>query len=119
LAVQSPQHLQPSALRSPPSLKTNADPPKRAGVNGVGVPTCQYCPAPTNKKSENATVVLQVVVTLDGRAENISALKGLNDDLIQTAIDTVKTWRFKPARDANDKPVATVVPIDVTFRNHK
>jgi TonB family protein len=95
----------------------------RAGVNGVGVPTCIYCPIPnyTDKARAaklNGTVVVQAVVTADGRAENISIVKGheLGLGLDDSAIRAVSEWRFKPATGPDGKPVAVVVPVEVTFR---
>jgi TonB family protein len=95
----------------------------RAGVNGVGVPTCIYCPIPnyTDKARAaklNGTVVVQAVVTADGHAENISIVKGheLGLGLDDSAIRAVSEWRFKPATGPDGKPVAVVVPVEVTFR---
>jgi TonB family protein len=97
----------------------------RAGVNGVGIPTCVYCPIPgyTDKARDaklNGSVVLQAVVTVDGRAENISVVKvkghELGLGLEENAIRAVAQWRFKPALGPDGKPVAVMVPVEVTFR---
>lgn len=93
----------------------------RAGVNGIGVPSCAYCPLPEYTAEARAagiqgTVVVEAVVTADGRAKDISVKKGLGSGLDEKAIEVVKKWRFKPAHDSNDHPVAVVVPMDVTFR---
>jgi len=93
----------------------------RAGVNGVGVPICLYCPIPqysdeARKAKYQGTVVLQVTITPDGRAINISVVKGPGLGLEEKAIEAVKGWKFKPAVGPNGKIVATIVPIEVTFR---
>ncbi len=93
----------------------------RAGVNGVGVPVCLYCPIPqysdeARKAKYQGTVVLQVTITTDGRAINISIVKGPGLGLEEKAIEAVKGWKFKPAVGPSGKPVATIVPIEVTFR---
>ena len=93
----------------------------RAGVNGVGVPVCLYCPIPqysdeARKAKYQGTVVLQVTITTDGRAVNISVVKGPGLGLEEKAIEAVKGWKFKPAVGPNGKPVPTIVPIEVTFR---
>jgi TonB family protein len=62
------------------------------------------------------TVVVHAIVTVDGRAENISVTKGLGSGLNEKAIEVVKKWRFNPARDSAGHPVAVTVPMDVTFR---
>ena len=60
----------------------------RAGVNGVTIPTCDYCPAPeyseaARKAKLEGNVTVQATVTTDGRAENISILQGLGSGLDQ------------------------------------
>jgi protein TonB len=93
----------------------------RAGTNGVGIPVCLYCPTPqysdeARKAKYQGTVVLQVTITTDGRAINISVVKGPGLGLEEKAIEAVKGWKFKPAVGPGGKPVATIVPIEVTFR---
>jgi protein TonB len=93
----------------------------RAGVNGVGIPICLYCPIPqysdeARKAKYQGTVVLQVTITPDGRAINISVVKGPGLGLEEKAIEAVKGWKFKPAVGPNGKVVPTIVPIEVTFR---
>ena len=104
-----------------PQTKTGAPQIARPGVNGVTVPACRYCPSPeyTNQARKariQGTVVLQAVVTVDGRAEDISVMRGLGSGLDEKAIEAVKKWHFNPARDADGHPVAVAVPMDVTFR---
>jgi TonB family protein len=93
----------------------------RPGVAGVTVPACVYCPNPSftdeaRAAKFNGSVVLQVVVTPDGHAENISVVRKAGYGLEQSAIETVKKWQFRPAKGPDGNPVATVVPIEVTFR---
>jgi TonB family protein len=93
----------------------------RPGVAGVTVPACVYCPNPSftdeaRAAKFNGSVVLQVVVTADGHAENISVVRKAGYGLEQNAIETVKKWQFRPAKGPDGNPVATVVPIEVTFR---
>ena len=95
--------------------------PFRPGTGGVGEPTCAYCPQPTyseeaRKAKYMGVVVLQVVVTADGRATQIEVVKGPGLGLEEKAVDAVKQWRFKPALGPNGKPVATLVTIEVNFR---
>jgi TonB family protein len=95
----------------------------RAGVRGVTVPVCIYCPGPQytdNSKAEKyqGTVVLQVVITTEGRAANISVIKGVGMGLDEAAIEAVKNWKFRPAVGPNGHAVATVVPIEITFRRN-
>ena len=93
----------------------------RPGFGGVTVPACVYCPNPNYTEEAraakfNGTVILQVVVTAEGRVENISVVRKAGYGLEQNAIETVRKWQFKPATGPNGKPVSTIVPIEVTFR---
>jgi TonB family protein len=92
----------------------------RAGVNGVGMPRCEYCPDPeyskeAKKKKYEGVVVLLAVVTTEGKATNINVAKSPELGLDEKAIEAVRKWRFKPAMK-DGKPVPAQVPIEVTFR---
>jgi TonB family protein len=93
------------------------------GANGVGYPACVYCPQPQYteqalKANYEGAVVLQVIIQPSGHASNIKVVKagppGLG--LEGKAIEAVKTWRFKPAVGPNGRIVATITPVEVTFR---
>jgi len=91
------------------------------GTGGVGYPSCAYCPDPkyseeARKAKYQGTVVLQAVITPDGRAIEIQVVKGPGLGLEEKAVEAVKQWRFKPALGPSGKAVAVVVPIEVTFR---
>lgn len=62
----------------------------RPGAGGVTVPACVYCPPNVADDARAAkfsgSVVLQVVVTADGRAENISVVRKAGYGLEQSAI---------------------------------
>jgi periplasmic protein TonB len=93
----------------------------RAGVNGVGTPECLYCPDPlysdeARKAKYAGSVVLDVIISADGRVTNIRVAKGVGLGLDEKAIESVKQWRLKPALGPNGKPVAVRMPIEVTFR---
>lgn len=94
----------------------------QAGVNGVGMPSCPRCPDPeyndlARRARVSGTVVLFVLVSADGRAEQIQPIKLLGAGLDEQAYNTVKkTWKFDPARDPNGNPIAVALPVEVTFR---
>jgi len=93
----------------------------RAGVNGVGTPSCFYQPAPeyseeARKTKYQGAVVVEGVINLDGRVTDIKVVKGVGMGLDENAVAAVKTWRCKPASGPSGKPVRTLVPIEVTFR---
>lgn len=115
--------LSASFLAVPSSPQTKAGNPQiaRPGVNGVTVPACVYCPVPdytdqARKAKLEGVVVIQAVVTVEGRAEHVSVVRGLGSGLDEKAIEVVKIWRFKPGHDSDGHPVAVSVPMEVTFR---
>jgi TonB family protein len=93
----------------------------RAGVNGISVPVCVACPIPQYSDRARAVkaqgnIVLDVLVSADGRAEIIAIRKGLGFGLTQVAIEAVSEWRFKPAGTKEGEPVPVIVPVEVTLR---
>jgi len=93
----------------------------RAGVNGVGQPACIYCPNPdysdeARKAKYQGSVVLDVIVTADGRVMDPRVLKGPGLGLEEKAIAAVKNWRMRPATGPNGRPVSCRVNIEVVFR---
>jgi TonB family protein len=118
--------LAASSFATPSIAQTKTDPPKpaRAGVQGVGVPVCVYCPIPqytdqARKAKFQGVVILEVTITTGGKAINISVVKGPGMGLEEKAVEAVKGWKFKPAVGPSGDPVDTLVPIEVTFRNFK
>jgi TonB family protein len=61
-------------------------------------------------------VVLQVIITSDGRATNIEVVKGPGLGLEEKAVEAARTWRFKAAVGPSGRPVATITLIEVNFR---
>jgi TonB family protein len=93
----------------------------RAGVNGVGKPECLYCPDPeysdeARKAKYQGTVVLDVVVTADGRVLDPRVVKGPGLGLEEKALAQVKNWKLRAALGPNGKPVTCRVTIEVFFR---
>ena len=93
----------------------------RAGVNGVGMPSCFYMPNPpyseeARKAKYSGTVLVEAIVTVDGRVVNPRVIKSPGLGLDDSTVNTMRTWRCKPANGPNGKPVAVQVPFEVTFR---
>ena len=92
----------------------------RAGVNGVGSPECIYCPPPpysddARRAKYMGSVVLQITVTPDGRAVNISIVKDPGMGLGEKAVEAVRTWKFRPAAGPSGKIIPVMIDIEVTF----
>jgi TonB family protein len=63
--------------------------------------------------------LLDITVTLEGIAAKIVLIKGLGEGLDEKAIEAVKSWKFKPAKDATGEPVPVRVQVQVTFHLRK
>src|SRR5277367_470196 len=88
---------------------------------GFIAPGCAYCPYPTytdearHGKVQGA-VTLAVLVGADGRAQDIRIVKGIGFGLDERAIETVRGWKFNPARDGGKHAVTAWVTVEAVFR---
>jgi len=119
-ASQSLPHSRVLDLLTPAGANPAAINAVRAGVSGVGVPACAYCPAPAylgaSRLTQPATVELMVTISVAGTAEKISVIKSPGYTLTERAVETVSEWKFRPAPGKDGTPVPVAVPIDVTFK---
>ncbi|MGA2984553.1 MAG: M56 family metallopeptidase [Terriglobia bacterium] len=88
--------------------------------NGVSEPVPIYKPDPPYTKEARAakvegTVVLWIVVGVDGTVTDAKVVKATDQGLTENAVDTVKTWKFKPAMK-DGKAVPCKVMVEVSFR---
>ncbi len=106
---------------APPS--TNAGPPVPGNVfsvgSGVSKPVKIFHPKPPYTEEARqariqGTIVLQLVVLEDGSVTGVKVLRGLPRGLEQSAIDTVRTWRFEPGTKEG-KPVPVQIFLNVNF----
>lgn len=87
----------------------------------ISPPSCVSCPDPSytgvaRDKGVQGTVVLQAVVSPEGRITSAHVTKFVGYGLDEVAFETVKRWKLRPAKKKDGTPVAVVVPIEVTFR---
>jgi len=93
----------------------------RAGENGYGTPVCVYCPQPglsdeaIKAKRFNGVVVLEALVSADGRATNVHVIKAVGLGLDIKAVEIVPTWRFKPALGPDGRAASVVMRIECKF----
>lgn len=66
------------------------------------------------KAKQQGTVVLQVVVGIDGRVHDVKITRPLGLGLDEKAIEAVKRWSFRPGRKEG-KAVAVIANIEVNF----
>lgn len=93
------------------------------GVAGHGIttPACVVCPYPiytdeARHVKAQGTVTLRVLVGADGRAAQIRVVRGVGYGLEERAVETVRGWKFTPARDASRRNVPAWVIIEAVFR---
>ena len=86
----------------------------------VTAPIAIYKPEPAyseeaRKAKYQGTVVLWIVVDAQGNVTDARVVRPLGLGLDEKALETVKTWKFKPAL-RNGVPVAVRVGVEVSFR---
>jgi periplasmic protein TonB len=92
-----------------------------SGIQAIALPTCIYCPSPVYTDEARhvkmqGTVTLSVLVGADGRAFDIRILRGIGYGLDDRAVQTVRGWKFSPARDAYHHATAAWVTVEAVFR---
>jgi TonB family protein len=121
LLRQVPAELESSnSDRSTPDLSVNVGVPT-GGKNGYSLPVCLYCPLATFsdeavKEKIQGTVLMSVRVGADGFIKGMEVVHGLPCGLNQQAIDSVRTWRMRPATGPNGEPAEVIVQIETTLR---
>jgi TonB family protein len=87
--------------------------------DGVAFPKLVYSPGPpytdeARKAKVSGIVLLNILVGADGLVHEASVRRSLRPDLDESALRTVKTWRFEPGRK-DGQPVAVQVTVEVSF----
>jgi TonB family protein len=87
---------------------------------GVSAPRTLYAPDPeyseeARKAKYQGTVILWVVIGANGRVQDVRVQRSLGMGLDEKAIESVKTWKFEPARK-DGQAVPVQVNIEVNFR---
>lgn len=121
---QGPRMGMSAATQKPSEPAVSATPALPTGVfrvgNGVSSPTVLRRVDPeyseeARKAHVSGTVLLSVVVDTDGRARNVSVIRGFGMGLDANAVDAVSKWEFRPG-EKDGKPVSVQVQIEVSFR---
>jgi TonB family protein len=91
-----------------------------SGKGGVTPPKCVRCPrakyptAAYNKKLQGV-VVLDAIVTTDGRVAQIRVRKSAGPSLDTAAADAVRAWKLEPATDPDGRVVPVHQIFEITF----
>jgi TonB family protein len=56
------------------------------------------------------------VINVEGRVTEVEVKRSLESSLDQISVDTVRTWRFEPAKDKYGVAVAVHTPIEMHFQ---
>ncbi len=86
---------------------------------GVSMPRAIYAPEPefseeARKSKYQGEVTLLATIGADGRPRNLTIVRSLGMGLDEKAMETVRTWRFDPAKK-DGHPVAVQMNIIVNF----
>lgn len=92
---------------------------RSAGL-GTSAPVMVHTPDPAYSEEARAagyegTVVLSVVVGVDGLVHNARVVQALGKGLDKKAIEALKKWRFKPGTMCGS-PVPVQVDVEITFK---
>jgi TonB family protein len=95
-------------------------PTARIVKGGVQAPVPIVSPNPAysedaRKEKIAGLVILEIIVKEDGTVGDISVVRGLGHGLDESAMTTVKTWKFRPGTE-DGKPVPVRIRLEVTFR---
>ena len=114
----------PGSQQAPPAPSQSTDKQTGSGVYKVGGEVTAPVPVdrPEPKYSEKArrakyqgTVVVGIVVGASGDVTDARIVRPLGLGLDEKALETVRTWKFKPAM-RNGVPVPVRVIVEVNFR---
>ena len=91
------------------------------GLDGTDFPKCIYCPSPSYSDSArrakiSGVVAISGVVTPDGKIDQTRITKSLDSSLDKVSLESLKNWRFKPAKDPDGNPVPMRIQLEVSFR---
>ena len=117
LSVPAPRPADPSAAPEQKNQVASAPPPV-TGAAYLRNPAPTY-PMAARRAGEQGTVMLRVLVTTEGLPARVDLQKSSGSaHLDRAAIETVKGWRFKPARRGNEAVEGWVdVPVVFNLRD--
>lgn len=114
-APAAPLAAPPEVKTQPPAAAVEPLTEARFDADYLRNPAPAY-PAPARRLGEEGKVVLRVLVSPQGAAETVE-LKSTSGSqrLDDAALNTVRNWRFSPAR-RGETPVQSWVLVPITFR---
>jgi TonB family protein len=110
------------ALAQQPTTPTNAQTPSSAPAAKPAHPPVPIktvdpeIPSAARDKKENGICVVRMMVDIEGKPKDLQVLRCSNPIFEPNTMKTVAQYRFRPATDDKDKPVAVQITIVVNFR---
>ncbi len=96
-----------------PVVEDKIEPPK-FGVSYLNNPAPDY-PALSRRKGEEGRVLMKVLVSAEGAAEEVQIEQSSGSDRLDSAaVSAVKRWRFIPAK-SNNQPLSAYVLVPIKF----
>lgn len=100
----SAQAQMPTATASTQNAATTAASSQPTPIPGK-MPPPDY-PVEAAARGDHGTVTVRILVDAEGAPSGVEMAKSSGShDLDNAALQTVRNWRFKPARNSNDQPV--------------
>jgi protein TonB len=102
----------------PPGIGADGTGPVALG-GGIKPPVKTYYPQPryteeARQAQVQGVVILEAVIDTEGNVSRVKVLKGLPSGLTNSATETAKQWKFKPAT-LEGKPVAVFFVLTISF----
>jgi TonB family protein len=73
-------------------------------------------PEDAKKEKIQGEVVLDAIIDAEGKVLDVTVQKSPHDSLSKAAIEAVKQWTFKPARNKKGEAVKVKISITVNFK---
>jgi len=93
----------------------------RVGSAGIPEPVCARCPAPPyTEEARHAhfegTVLLKITILPNGSTTDVKVVRAVGMGLDESAVRTVRNWRFKPVIGPGGRPVKVDLTLQINFR---
>jgi TonB family protein len=104
---------------SPIAPGTFRDPATGEAVRGPGGPRAVFQPRPDYTQEAlrarvSGDVLMSLIVDATGRVDSVRVIRSLRPDLDDSAVRTMRTWRFEPAR-RDGTAVAAQIEVSMSF----
>ncbi len=115
----TPEYASAFANPTPDLNKNKSEKIYKVGGD-VTAPVPIYKPEPpytpeAKKAKLQGSVVLGLTIDASGNVRDVRVKQPLGEGLTESAVNTVRTWKFRPATK-NGKPVPVAVVVEITFK---